>query len=270
VQLVLTHFGSWFERLPGPHARDAWLATLPRLRACFTSRAPLPWWGRIPFISRHGAIRQVQSDIEEILEAAASLPAADDCRRLLELLGSYGETTGDIVMGACRIGRAALRWKAPDLLDKLASIVAPKGWPAMSEVDRNLSSDLLRSWGELGATCEASGEESWKLAIPMVPPLAEENTSSAQWTAQQLPRVLQRLPREMTIPYLRCFRQLASAIGTRALGFALRRLPRLLAEHGVAAATSFVNVAAEVGQAYGPTAGQWFLERKTGAAKGML
>jgi hypothetical protein len=304
MQLVLSHFGSWYERLPVPHARAAFLAALPHLGACFTGRAPLPWWERSPFIAPvvagtrrtcarlaarlrgspsarraaagsktgagRGAIGQVQSDIEEILAAAATLPSADDCRRLMELLSSYGDTTGDMVMGACRLGRAALAWKAPDNLDKLAAIVDPQAWRGMGEGDRNLASELLRCWGELGVTCEPSGEEAWKLAMRLMLLLAEENPSSAQWAAQALPRGLRRLPGGMTVAYLRCCNQLASTIGPRATGFSVRLLPRLLAQHGIAPTTTFVDAAADVGQAYGPTAGQWFLERKTAAAKGLL
>jgi hypothetical protein len=82
--------------------------------------------------------------------------------------------------------------------------------------------------------------------------------------------VLQRLPGGTTVAYLRCSNQLASTIGPRAMGFSLKQLPRLLAKHGLAPTTTFVDAAADVGQAYGPTAGQWFLERKTDAAKGLL
>jgi hypothetical protein len=244
MQLVLTRFGAWLERLP-PTVRPCFLELLPKIG---------------PVLKEVGA-----EGIEELLEAAVAAGSAEACATMLELVGGYGATTGEIVVGAGRVARRALAWSRPDLLERLAAAL-----PADKTLESADAEKLLPALGRLSELCGAQGEACWTPALDLVITFAEGNLSSAYVAARDLPKSLKKLGSSAAPAYLAAFDRLAHAIGLRVVSFGLKELPGLYERYGVERAHAFATTAAEAAETYGATAGQWFLERKTAAARELL
>ncbi len=105
-------------------------------------------------------------------------------------------------------------------------------------------------------------------ALPALVTLAERSISSAYGTAKALPASLKKV--ENRQEYLDDFALLAGTVGLSSCGFVLEALPGLYRSAGASPTRRWVALAAECARAYGASAGQAFLERKTQAARSAL
>jgi hypothetical protein len=243
MDLVLNAFGHWLG-ISTADVRGPFLETLPALG---------------PRIGDMGS-----SGIEQVLTAATSLPIGD-ARQLFSCLAAYATNAPDVISAVCHIGLEALELGHEEVLADLEAIIPPGHVGESKDSER-----LITSLAKVGKACRSRGEEIWCRAMNLVLSLGTRNHSSAYVTARRLAKSLEQMPSETVLAYLEDFRILVDAIGIRVVGFSLRELPRLYEKYGRARTHAFVHAAASAAGSYGTTAGQWFYERKTGAAKEYL
>lgn len=199
----------------------------------------------------------------EILRSVKSLDAPKDRQKLLKCVADYGSTTSKVILGVCNISHKALKWERVDYLDRLTKTV-----PAEKMMEDYHAEKLVPALAQLSETCAERGRDLWCHAMELILLIAEENSSSAYATARKLS--LEKISPDTASAYLEDFVKLVKSIGIRVIGFGLKRLPELYKKHGSERTRSFVEGAASAAEAYGAMAGQWFLERRTAAAREML
>ena len=160
---------------------------------------------------------------------------------------------------------AALLFSRAGFLEDLREIFPP----ARTQGDKD-ASRFLETIERLIDGCRTQSEDVWNAAMELSLTILRVNHSSAYATAAELPAILCSLPVDVWAEYLTDFRDLVSSIGIGAIGFCLGTLPDQYQRHGPERTGGFVKAVVEVATSYGATAGQWFLERKTQAAKRML
>ena len=116
---------------------------------------------------------------------------------------------------------------------------------------------------------EAAGNV-WVPAMELALKLTAWDVSSARGTLESLPGSLRKVPVAEVGPYLDDFHLLVEHIGIRVNGICLNDLPAWYARYGTERTRAFVSCAGQAARDYGAIAGQYFLERKTAAAKEML
>jgi hypothetical protein len=242
--LILSDFGQWLQSAD-PAIRGLFLETLPKI-------APL-----IEHLGTDG--------VNQILQAGNTLDTSEDRKVFFESIASYGSTTASTVLGICHIAHRALKWKRIDYLKKLEEIIPPER--TMESAD---SSKLIPALAQLSEACVEKGEAFWCQAFDLIFTLAEKNYSSAYAVARDIPKRLGTLPPKAELPYIQDFHRLALTNGIRVVGFGINKLPVFYEKYGLQRTRKFVEATAKVAETYGVTAGQWFYELRTTAARELL
>jgi hypothetical protein len=202
---------------------------------------------------------------EQILADLSALGEAESGRRFLMAVSAYGTTRGLIVVGISRLARDLITRGQLGRLEEIAATIPPDRTFEPQDAAR-----LIPSLALLAEACSAMGPDVGDRALDLVLEAAKRNLSSAYALSRDLPDRLQPLPRESTLPYLEDFHRAVKAVGLRVVGFGLNELPGLYGRFGIDRTREFVERLAAVAEAYGPTAGQWFFERRTAAAREIL
>jgi hypothetical protein len=242
MKTMFSGFGRWLEEVDRA-ARGSFFEVLPELA---------------PSMQQLGV-----EGMLEILRSVKSLDAPEDRQKLLKCLADYGSTTSKVILGVCSISHKALKWKRVDYLDRLTKTV-----PAEKMMEDYHAEKLIPAFAQLSEACAERGKELWCQAMELILSIAEEDYSSAYATARKLS--LEKIPPDTASAYLENFVKLVKSIGIRVIGFGLKQLPELYKKHGTERTRSFVEGAASAAEAYGAMAGQWFLERRTAAAREIL
>lgn len=242
AMLTIAHrFGSWVADLK-PLALETCLDVLPTIA---------------PVI---GSLKE--AGVQEILQAFDGTESAQGREAMLGTLSAYGATTAPIVLGACRLAAAAVQW---DHIAELKRLVESVPVSAMEEsVD---SEKLIPAVAELCNACAAISSSAWTRGFDLALLLAQGNHSAAGSTARKLAKRIARLYGETAQAYLEGFGALVRALGPRAAGFSLNRLPAYYSKYGTDRIREFIQAATDVAETCGITAAQWFLEGKTQIAR---
>jgi hypothetical protein len=243
TQLILNRLGEWLEA-SSPVARRPFLEALPQL-------AP-----QLQDLGDSGMLR--------IVHAASSLPE-DRCQVLLRSIGYYRDTNGEVVLGVCRIGLRALQWGKGEYLELLLQAV-----PASRTEESRDAKRLIPVLADLSDACGQYGEACWDSAVNVVLVFSSMNLSSAWFAARELRKQATVMAPETLVPYLEDLLKLATTIGIRIVAFGTKTLPTLYGEYGHERTRAFVEAAALAATRYGVTAGQWFCEQRTAAARELL
>jgi hypothetical protein len=190
------------------------------------------------------------------------LEAANVDPPLLEAVAEYAMTTAESVRAVARMAHRAANLHQAELMKKLTAV-----FPAERMEDSREAENLLPS---IGKATEAAPEEAWPAAMALALELVARDISSARGTLDSLPGALKKLPLAQAREYLEDFRMMVEHIGIRVNRVCLSELPQWYARHGVERTRAFVSCACRAAESYGVVAGQFFAERKTAAAKGML
>ena len=182
--------------------------------------------------------------------------------KLIECTAAYAMTTGEAIRAVARIAHRAASHHRRDLLEKLVEI-----FPAGKMEESRDAEHLLPA---MARATEAAASNAWVPAMELALKLTARDVSSARGTLESLPASLRKVPVAVVGPYLDDFHLLVEHIGIRVNGICLNELPAWYARHGTERTRAFVSCAAQAGRDYGTVAGQYFLERKTAAAKEML
>jgi hypothetical protein len=203
------------------------------------------------------------------LGAVAASRLMEDIRSLgedpdaLRLIGSFGGTTGRILVSAAQLARQAAQAGSSELLGRLAAAC-----PAEQAVESSDGEALLPDLARFGAICLARGPGCWSAGIGLAVAIAEKNVSSAVGALRGLRRRVAAAPAPEL--YLGAFTRLIVFGGLSAVGFGLSELPRIVSRLGEASTAELVDTAVAVADAYGPTAAKWLVEGRTTAAKKAL
>lgn len=202
---------------------------------------------------------------EQILGDASALANPEDGRRLLTAVAAYGRTRSSIALGISRLARHILDRDHPGEIERIETTVPPSRTFESRDAAR-----LIPALADLSDACAALGTEAPSRALELTLEVAGRNLSSAFALARGLPGQLRHLPRETALFYLEDFSHGLKAVGIRLVGFGLSQLPGFYGRYGIERTRRFMEKLVEVAEAYGPTAGQWFFERRTAAAREML
>lgn len=242
MKTMFSGFGRWLEEVDRA-SRDSFFKVLPKLASSMQQ------------LGVEGML--------EILRSVKSLDAPEDRQKLLKCVADYGSTTSKVILGVCSIGHKALKWERVDYLERLTKTV-----PAEKMMEDYHAEKLVPALAQLSETCAGRGKDLWCQAMELILLVAEENYSSAYATARKIP--MEKISPDTAPAYLEDFVRLVKCIGIRVIGFGLKQLPELYRKYGTERTRSFVEGSASAAEAYGAMAGQWFLERKTAAAREML
>ncbi|MDP2605018.1 MAG: hypothetical protein Q8S00_20930 [Deltaproteobacteria bacterium] len=244
MHTILHNFRQWLDGID-PVAQTSFLEALPKLA---------------PAISQLGT-----NGVQKIIEAIKSSKTVDECQMMLTYVSAYGFTSAPTVLGMCQLAQRAIQWGRTDYLTSLATIVPPERTGESSDAKK-----LIPALAQLSEACAERGEATWCRALDLILTLAEKSYSSSYVTAQKLPRHLQTCSPDAAVAYLEDFCALAKAVGIRIVGFGLGRLPTFYKKYGLERTRTFIHRAVLATKSYGVTAGQWFYEMKTAAARQML
>jgi len=242
AMLMISHrFSSWIENLK-PLALETCLDVLPAIATVI------------------GDLKE--AGVREILQAIDETESEQGRKVMLETLSAYRATTAPIVLGACRLAAAAVQWGRAAGLKRLVEAV-----PVSAMEESVHSEKLIPAVAELCDACAAIGSATWTHGFDLALLLAQGNHSAAGSTARKLARRIGRLYGETAQAYLEGLSALVQALGPRAAGFSLNRLPAYYSKYGADRTREFVEAATAVAETCGITAAQWFLEGKTQTAR---
>jgi hypothetical protein len=242
--LLICGFGLWL-RTASPSLRGNLFEILPKIA---------------------GSIEGLQTEgINKILAVGNKLITQSDRDRFFKSIEGYGSTGAPILVGICSIAHRSLKWARLDYLDKLSETIPPQ--KTLENADTN---KLIPSIAQLSELCFDKGKACWCCGLDLVLTLADTNCSSAYVATRELRKILPRLSANAWRSYLEDFHKLAGAVGIRVVGFATKKLPGFYEKFGVERTRAFVDATAIAAKTYGVTAGQWFYERKTLAARELL
>jgi hypothetical protein len=244
VRLVLNSFDQWLNQVT-PDARPSFLQMLPQIAPC------------IPQLGAKG--------MQDLLQAASAVAAPDDLRTVWSCVGAYGSTTGPAILAACRIAQRAVAWGERGYIERVKATILPERLGESRDAER-----LLPALAQLSDSCADHGQALWCDAFDLILTLAGANYSSAYVVARDLPKRLRRCPPDAALLYVEDFHRLVGVMGIRVAGFGLNDLPKLYRKCGLTPTRAFVEAARATAEAYGVTAGQWFCEQKTEAARNVL
>jgi hypothetical protein len=244
LKMVLGRFGAWIDKC-GPNARAAFCEVVPELTDSMYD------------LEDH--------DVLELIDAANSLGTADDCARVLKLMGQYGITDGRTVSAMFRIARRAFESGRIERFEELVAVT-----PALKVINSPDAQRLIPSLAKLADTLDGKDAAVWPAAFVLVVAFAKRRFAAAHIAARDLPKRIKNLPTDTVVPYVQDFAILAEAVGPGVLDFGLNQLPSLFQTHGSERMHAFVEAAASVTECLGTTAGFHFLDRKTTAAKQLL
>jgi hypothetical protein len=182
--------------------------------------------------------------------------------KLLGHVAAYATTTAEAVRAVARIAQRAANHHRGDLLEKLVEV-----FPATRMEESKEAEQLLPAMAE---ATEAVADIAWIPAMELALALAARDVSSARGTLRALPGSLSRVPQGDKGAYLDDFRLLVESIGIRVNGVCLKELPDWYSQGGSQRTREFVSMACETARKYGVLSGQFFLERKTAAARQRL
>lgn len=239
------------------HAFVGWIESLPAdVRTSFAV-------GIGPLCSFAAEIKE--AGMAEVLDAVRQLGTADRVAAMVAAMGTYRDTDAPNLLAICRLARVTLSSGRKDLLDRVPQVVSLE---AMMD-----SRDAGRFLPALAAAAVAVQASSPALACEFVQLLldtASQNVSSGYAAAVALPRAMKALAPDAAAAYVRGVAGVVGSAGIRLLGFCLKKLPAVYRRHGADKASAFVEQAVVVGRTQGATAAEWFLARRTAAAREAL
>jgi hypothetical protein len=193
------------------------------------------------------------------------LESPEKAERLMTSLKLYEETDANIMLGALRVASALIRAGESALLEELEKAVTLDEMMESHDACR-----LLPELGHLVQEVEPLGEGMVAIVVDAIVSSAKQNISSAFAATRSLRALPDSMSDDVAAACVRAIARILKAAGNRALGACARKLPKLYARHGIDKMDAFIDAAAEVSTLYGTTAGIWFLERRTAAAREML
>jgi len=200
--------------------------------------------------------------IDLILDSVAKIEDEADVDIFLDCLKAYHETDAVILLGVCRLASMAIASGRGKIMSVLCAAV-----PVELMYSKR---DARRIIPAAERTCGFAEEKQSGLgsrALALIAGVAGGDVSSAYIVAVRLRRILGKLPDGIMCPYLDDVYALTAAAGTRVTAFCLQELPSIYVKHGIDDATRFTGTATAIAERYGTTAAEWFLARKTKAAK---
>jgi hypothetical protein len=244
IKLVLSSFRLWYDEAK-PSVRSSFLNALPQLS---------------PSVCELG-----KQGMLELVQKANSLASEDESRCLLEMLGRYGSPGASAILGVSAVAHTAISLRVNEYLERLERVAPP------AKVRRAKgAAEMIKAAAHLTEVSAEHGQVLWCELMDLIFELSSRSYESASFAAKNLPKKIKEFSREDAVLYVRAFHRLAKAMGIRIVGYGLNVLPGIFAKHGIERAVNFVNSASLVADTYGVTAGDWFLERKTVAAKEAL
>lgn len=234
MHFLLDSFERWLDAL-SPAARAEFLETFPKL-------AP-------------AAHDLGEAGMRLMLEAVNLEP------KLLGCAAAYAMTTAEAIRAAAALVHRAASHHCGGLVDKLVAT-----FPAERMEESRDAEKLLPA---LAGAAQAAGD-AFAPALELALALVARDVSSARGALRSLPGALRGVPAGSEGFYLDDFRLLIEHIGIGVNGVCLTDLPRWYASFGAERTRAFVSRACQAAHAFGRIAGQYFLERKTPAARDML
>lgn len=128
----------------------------------------------------------------------------------------------------------------------------------------------IKMMGEMCCCFRKREPELISAIIQLILQVSAQSLGSGYLTAERLPSALGIVPEEAQLMYIGDFLALYEAIGPSATGHCVSVLPRHYERLGADIAHAFAQEAAEAGRRYGRIAGEWYLEARTAASRGML
>jgi hypothetical protein len=242
MQLAANRFGEWLKRAT-PVSQPAVLEWLPSLA------------GSLPDLEPEG--------VGVIVDAASQCTTPEDARRVMKAIGAYGEMGKKVLLPIARFLAAAAKagevaWAEP--MEAMAQT-------AMEDPDSGKFFAAFPAWDELP---QIYGPQHWRPALALVFAAAAQSCSSASHLMGELPKTLRRMDDTRRTAYLADFLTLVKTVGIQVVGFNLDTVPAMYEKYGVDRMHEFLAAGAASAELYGKTAGEWFLERKTRAARQFL
>lgn len=171
------------------------------------------------------------------------IDAANRDERMPGAIAKFADMTGPIIRSIAAVSATA----DADTLERLAALFPVSRVAEDREAERLLERLI-----------------SAPLALNLVTQIATVSVSSAAGVLRELAG--QTLSQE----YLHLFENLTTAMGPRACGWCLKRLPELMRKQGPDQAAAVVQAAVGTAMSYGVLAAEALLEGKTRAARDLL
>jgi hypothetical protein len=240
MRLLFRSFGEWLKSA-GPNIRAVFFEVLPKIAPC---------------------IEQLGTEgINQLLQTISAFDSTEDRELFLNCIATYGETSAQNILGICHVANGARKLGHIDYLKRIMETIPPEGKDA---------NKLIPALAQLNEECIKRGEEIWCQTMDLILILAERNYSSAHVTARRLSKPVQELPPDVVLSYIKDFQKLVHAIGIRVVGFSTKSLPAFYGKFGKERTHRFIETTVLVAEYYGTTAGQWFYEQRTSAARELL
>ncbi|MFN7992603.1 MAG: hypothetical protein U0Q18_03335 [Bryobacteraceae bacterium] len=240
IEMAANRFGEWLARTT-PISRPAFLEFLPSLAPAFSDLRT--------------------AGMERILDAANRCGNSEDCRQLLGALGGFGAAgKKNLLRIAGFLGAAAAAGESESAgwIQRMAQAGALED-PGL---DRFFAA--LPDWEALP---QIFGRHGWRPALRVAFAAAMQSCSSGEHLLREMPKVMSRMDATLVEPYAADFLRLVDAIGIQVINFGLDRLPGLYRERGPSGSHAFVSAAVDAAALFGRTAGEWFIQGKTQAAR---
>jgi len=238
---VALHFGDWLIAA-GPGR--GWLVRVTESIAAGKVRTPLP-------------------DLSTLASFAGSA-SANELAQFVRCADAYAGTPPDVVEALPAIVKRAVASARLDILDRLTTSISAEALREDSD-----GPPLFTALATLSRDGEIA-DDAWANGVGIILTLASAQIASGFVAARALPAALRAVDPPSRGAYLDDLDVLARTLGIRAVGFALRTLPRLYRKRGVDATRRYVAAAAEAFRHYGVTAAQEVLDLRTEAARKIL
>jgi hypothetical protein len=201
----------------------------------------------------------------EVISTLNQCKAEQDCQRIVGVVGQYAGCDGRIVVPLTRLLAAAVMAGDLECVGRFGAASLVNGVRGDRGAHR-----LFRAMPSWDRWPEMYGVDVWRAVLFLVLAITSESCSSAEYVVRRLQKVLRQMKGDLRVRFVADVRTLVDAIGIRVIGFSLGELPSWYQTYGVDCTREFVRTATACAERYGRTAGDWFLERKTAAARGML
>jgi hypothetical protein len=206
-----------------------------------------------------------EESILEILDLANQCSSPEMCGRFLGAISPHCAAGRKVVVPIARFAAGAARSEELKILDGISAIaLCHEGEP---DPHAGQFVNAMPAWEEFP---RIYGETVWPAALRLILAVSAQCCSSGEYLLRKLPKTIGGLGNNIRLNYLVEFHSAIEVIGIRAVRFGLRTLPDLYIRHDAARVRAFVAGAVATANQCGPTAGDWFLDRKTSAARAML
>ncbi len=243
-RVILRDFGSWIDRA-GPQRLRLFLK-------CLTQAPEL--------LSIAGVVV-----VDQILDDTKSM-GNSQFESYLKLVAGYSCCPPKTISALQRFARRAIECEGERHIDELVALLPPES--TLNDSDRD---NFMIGLGTISDIYfRGRGKSSCSKVMELVIGVGRQSLSTGYYVARSLARPKRSLGLEFHESYLSGVRQVISAVGVGAAGFALRELPVLYDKNGQEKTEVFIKYACEIAELSGARAAMAFLERRTEIARTIL